>query len=232
MSVTSLSAAAFAVLAELFAPTTCAACDARVRPSVVFCAACAVSLERAAGPSRSGALAPFVYGGAASLALTRLKYHDRPDLAPRLGRALGLWLAPRLEARGSFDVVVPVPMHAARLAARGFDHAALLSSAVARALQLAHAPRTLLRRRDTARQVSLARDARLRNLEHAVTCRLPERVRGRRVLLVDDVVTTGATLSVCALALRGAGAAHVGAATFAIRDDEVRPHPLSSPAGR
>ena len=209
----SLGRALVTFAAEALAPTTCAACDAPVPPAFLFCIPCALTVERLEGDA--ACLAPFVYGGAVGSALARLKYAGRPDLAPRLGRVLAEWLVrgPAL----TVDVVVPVPIHPARLATRGFDQASLLASPVARALGLERDVRALVRVRDTATQVGLRREARLANLALAFSVPDPARVAHKRVLLVDDVVTTGATAHACAATLVAAGALSVVTAAVAAR---------------
>jgi predicted amidophosphoribosyltransferase len=105
-------------------------------------------------------------------------------------------------------LVMPVPLHVARERQRGFNQAGMLAEAAASALGLRHASGLLIRRRATGYQTS-ARD-RLANVAGAFACRpLPEAVRGRPVLLVDDVVTSGSTMGECAAALRRAGAGPV-----------------------
>lgn len=113
------------------------------------------------------------------------------------------------------DVVIPVPLHPARLAARGYNQAALLGAAVAGELAVPLVARALSRTRATPPQARLDRAARLGNVAGAFRVRMPARVRGRRVLLIDDVSTTGATLAACAAALREAGAAEVTALVVA-----------------
>lgn len=199
----------YAWLAEIVGPATCAACPA---PSgdALFCAACEVTVLPPSGAERAVA----AYGGAASLAVIAMKYAGRVDLAPRLGAAMARIAAP---LRGSIDVVVPVPLHPRRLAERGFDQAALLASPVAAALGVPRRVRALERLRDTPRQASLDRSARAANVVDAFRAHRTQ-IEGRRVLLVDDVRTTGATLSAAALALREAGARQVVSLVFASKD--------------
>ncbi len=104
------------------------------------------------------------------------------------------------------DLVVPVPLHPARLADRGFNQAALLARPLARALGARLEARALVRVRDTPPQTPLDVPARRANVRGAFAVRSPARVRDRVCLLVDDVLTTGATAAACAKALRGAGA--------------------------
>ncbi|WP_437568802.1 ComF family protein [Sorangium sp. So ce542] len=168
------------------------------------------------------------FGGAVAEGIRRFKYGDRPDLARPLGRLL---LGAARDAEVSADLVVPVPLHPRRLAERGYNQAALLAAHVADGLPVSMAPRALCRVRPTAQQAQLPRGLRLQNVAGAFRVRAPERVHGRRVALVDDVATTGATLAACREALLGAGAASVTYLVLATTEsgvDELRRPPLST----
>lgn len=210
----------FDLLGELVAPTRCAACEERVRPSLLFCGTCAVSVERSEEPD-----AVFQYGGAVADAIVRFKYRGRHDLASRLGGAMAALAAKTYgtaATRGAVarpDLVVPVPLHPRRVVERGFDQAALLAGPVAKILRAEISVTVLRRTRDTPRQATLDRDARAANVESAFICAAPARVRGRRVLLIDDVRTTGSTLGACREALREAEAASVSTLVLAARGD-------------
>lgn len=211
--------ASLRTLAELaghaLSPTGCASCDAPIPFNHVFCAECARSIvpdpgreaQRSPGSAGfGGAVAFCLFGGAAAAALRRLKYEERPDLARPLGHLL------RRAARDAdlrADVVVPVPLHPKRLADRGFNQAALLAAEVADELKAPLVTRALARGLDTTQQAKLDRAGRLTNLAGAFSARGAEKVRGRRVVLVDDVVTTGATLTACAEVLLETGAESV-----------------------
>jgi ComF family protein len=203
----------FEAAASTLAPPQCAACDAPVRSLATFCAVCAPQVQpnAAEGPQ---AIAAFVYGGPVARALVRLKYEGRPDLARPLGDLLGRAVAPWRSRLGAV-VVVPVPLHAARLAERGFNQSALLAVRVARQLGAPTVLRALMRVQHTAPQTSLDRRARANNVERAFAVRAGARVRGASVLLIDDVRTTGATLDSCARALASGGAAQVVTAVVA-----------------
>lgn len=138
--------------------------------------------------------------------LRALKYGRRRALAADLSRLL----AERSPfAAGDHDLVMPVPLHPARLRERGFNQALLLAREPARRLGLPIDARSLVRLRATVSQVGLDERGRRHNLRAAFALRRPTEVRGRRVLLVDDVVTSTATAAACAHALRAAGTAAV-----------------------
>ena len=152
---------------------------------------------------------PFDYAAPVDAALRDLKFHG--DLAP--ARLFGALLAAVAVARGPVpDLVVPIPLHADRLHERGFNQAAHLARALARWLGCACAPQLLERRRATAPQTTLDGPARRRNVQAAFgpagdaarqLARLGKTVR--HLALVDDVLTTGATMAAAAEALEGAG---------------------------
>jgi ComF family protein len=210
---------ALGVLGEIVAPTRCVACEEVVGARVVFCRACAPSVLRAADQP-AGHHSVFEYGGALATSIVRFKYAGRSDLAARLGammaeRAASLELA----NDGIVDIVASVPLHPRRVVERGFDQAALLARPVARRLGIAHASSALVRTRETPPQASLDREERRANVAAAFECPAPRRIEGRRVLLVDDVRTTGATLAACAEALHRAGARAVVTLVLASRGE-------------
>ena len=188
--------------------TRCQRCALRVPAGVTTCGACVQS-----PPSFDGCLATVDYAYPWADALAQFKFRGDAGWA----RALALlmrstpWMEPALDAA---DRVIPVPLSTERLRERGFNQSALL----ARQLAGPRAdPHTLLRLHATEAQSSLPRVQRLRNLRGAFAVE-PGRatsLRGQRVVLVDDVMTTGATLEAATLALREAGVAHVTAAVLA-----------------
>ncbi len=187
-------------LIDLVAPWTCPGCDAVHSPGVEgFCEVCSPLLE----PIERGAAA-FEYGGPMADAIRRLKYANRPDLAGPLGRMLAEAGA---HFSGCVDAVVPVPLHARRRRERGFDQAALLAKPVARLLDVPLRVRGLVRLRHTPPQAERTLTDRLSNMQGAFTAR--RWVADQRILLIDDVQTTGATLSSAKHALNEAGAAEV-----------------------
>ncbi|MEM9168408.1 MAG: ComF family protein [Pseudomonadota bacterium] len=236
-----LSAAAERTL-RLLAPPLCPLTDAAVdEPHTIsarawsrlrfvtppFCARCAVPFPYdpgagavcgacAADPPAVGTTrAALAYEGEAIELVTSLKYRDRLELAPLMGR----WMAAAgRDLISSGSILAPVPLHPRRLADRRFNQAALLAAAVARETGAGQAPTALQRLRATPPQQSqVSADARRRNVQGAFSVR-PGReadLVGAHVILIDDVYTTGATLSACARAARRAGAARVDALVLA-----------------
>lgn len=208
---------------DLAFPATCAGCGLEGRP---LCPACQPALD--ARLSLRGGVpiglptdlpAPLLqlewcapFAGPVRAALHQLKYAAERRLAAPLGESL----ARRWRRVGvGTDMVVPVPVHAQRERERGYDQAALIAEVAAESLGLPCA-RVLERARATVAQFELGRDERSANVAGAF--RMRDRaplVAGRWVLLVDDVVTTGATLAACASALEAAGAYAVSAITVA-----------------
>lgn len=197
----------FAGLLEMLAPRACAACAIVLEANdEVFCGGCALLVERSS--AREGT---FVYGGPVGDALRALKYGGRSELGPLLGRLWASALAPP-----EVDVVVPIPLHPSRLRARGYNQAALLAAPIARLLGVPLDVARLKRARATPPQAELSREQRLGNVRGAFASR-PD-PRRPRVLLVDDVRTTGATLAAAAEALRRGGASEVLALAMAVAD--------------
>lgn len=191
-------------------PDRCAVCaEGRAPLPGAPCAPCRISTT-----PLSGAFAALAYTGETETWVQRFKY-PAPGLLgldPAPGAVLAAALARGLAAARpgpwAADAVAPVPLHPRRLRERGFNPAAILARRAARCLGVAFEPRLLDRVRDTPSQTGLDRRARRRNVAGAFAPR-PGRAIPARVWLVDDVVTTGATLGAAAEALRRAGAREV-----------------------
>jgi ComF family protein len=151
--------------------------------------------------------ASLVYGGSLQDAIHRFKYQGKRQLSGPLAGLLGEFCPGDLEAS---ECVVPVPLHPQRLRERGFNQAALIARGLGRGLELG----ALARIRPTAPQRGLSADERRENLRAAFRA-FPAQVRGRAMLLVDDVLTTGSTFAAAAEALRDAGARSVQALALA-----------------
>lgn len=142
------------------------------------------------------------------------KYNGVTPLARPLSRLLEL-VAHQEPALRQVDVVLPVPLHPRQQRARGYNQAELLARHLARALDLTLADSALARIRDTASQTGLTPRQRRENVRGAFAVAERSALKGKRILLIDDVATTGATLNACARTLKRAGAARVEAATVA-----------------
>lgn len=132
-----------------------------------------------------------------------------------LGRPLGEWMAEKVRLLAGIDVVMPVPLHAKRLRQRGFNQALLLAHRMSETHHIPLSHDNLFRSRQTKPQVGLTGEERIRNVAGAFALRRPAEIAARKIVLVDDVFTTGATMNECALVLKDAGAAQVIACTLA-----------------
>jgi ComF family protein len=174
-----------------------------------------LSMEAIANPpAYDRARAAVRYDDVARALVHRFKYGDRLDLTPMLGQ----WIARAgRELTREADALVPVPLHWRRLWARRFNQSAALAFAVGRAAGVPVLAESLKRVKATPQQVGLDKTERAHNVQGAFRVP-PERkadVAGRRLILVDDVLTSGATVDACARALLRAGAAHVDVLVFA-----------------
>ncbi len=181
-----------------------------------------LSMEAIANPPSYGrARAAVRYDDVARALVHALKYNDRLDLAPAMGR----WMARAgEEVLASADALVPVPLHWRRLWARRFNQSAALAQAIARARGVTITHGLLRRVKSTAQQVGLSKSERAENVQGAFRVLPGDRaqVRGQRLVLIDDVLTSGATVDACARALLRAGAAGVDVLVFARVVDAIR----------
>ncbi len=228
-------------LVSLLYPPACAGCGATVEAGNTLCVRCDDDAPRLRAPFCDRCSQPFAgaitetfvcanchdrmlhFDAAVSAYRSRgivrevmhdFKYGGQLHLRHLLGRWLGEALGdPRLAER-PFDCLVPVPLHPARERERGFNQAQVLAKLLGRASGLPVRP-LLQRIRYTTTQTQFDRDERMENLAGAFRLRRGATVQECRVLLIDDVLTTGSTLSECAAVLKKAGARSVYAATAA-----------------
>src|SRR5436190_18366196 len=238
---------ALAGIADLIVPPCCLVCRAPLGAHHLLCAACwrevhfirpplcdvlgmplpfdtgermvsAAAVARPPAYDRARAVAH--YSGAVRTLIHQFKYADRHDARALFGR----WLAEAgRDLIVGIDVVVPVPLSRLRLLSRRFNQAGILAQELSRQTGLAVDAHLLQRSRFTKTQVGLTHDQRRRNLAGAFRVRRNRQaaLEGRNVLLVDDVITTGATVEACARALKRAGAARVDVLALALVTNEA-----------
>ena len=222
-------------LLSLLFPQSCYACDGPMaRGEKYICTKCSVKLPytdvhvhgaTAQNPLQrrfwgkvpvrfAFAYLHFMPKGRVQRLLHKLKYRGAKELGEHLGQRHGSLLSEH-HYPAQFDLVVPVPLHKYKLRRRGYNQAESFAKGLADAMQLPHKGDLIYRAVDTSTQTTKSRFDRWQNVEQVFQVPKPELVQGKRVLLVDDVMTTGATLEACAVALLAAGAAEVSVATIA-----------------
>ena len=208
---------------DLLFPLQCLGCQ---REGKLLCESCEEQLHRLESPyclvcaqpnaqmncrwcqqsplSIDGIRAPYLMQGPIRDGIHSLKYRGVRAAAPELGRLLAQYLAGH-SVPG--DIIVPVPLHPRRLRERGYNQSALLAREMAELSGLAVQEGLLVKTRNSPPQVGETREKRRENVEGSFQCN--SEAGGQAVILVDDVATTGSTLSACASALKAAGAASV-----------------------
>ena len=198
-----------------------------LRFSLPWCASCGIPLhgpgyesgQLCGGctlepPPFSGARSFGYYTSELSRIIQALKFQGRRNIADLLGPLMASVFLESWD-RDQIDMLVPIPLHPRRRRERGFNQSALLARSMARWIAIPVCGRVLTRVRHTAPQVGLTDVERTRNLKDAFRCSDPAKVRGKRILLIDDVMTTGATAASAASALSQAGAQRVSVLTAA-----------------
>lgn len=216
---------------DLLFPPRCVGCR---QMGSYLCAGCRAEFEllepplcpRCGRPNVNGGLCPHCqraplqidgvrsvayFDGVLRQAIHHLKYNNLQEIAIPLGRFMGeYWDRNRIPA----EIVVPVPLHISRLRERGYNQAALLARELGKSIGLPVSENSLVRVRATRPQVDLTAQERRENVRDAFRCADTE-LKHKRILLVDDVYTTGATLEACCVALRQVGVRSVWALTLA-----------------
>ena len=182
-----------------------------------LCGPCLLQQERPVAAARSYA----VYETVLHDAVHAFKYGGNLTLGERLGRLMAERDYPLFRIE-DYDLLVPVPLHPRRLRQRGFNQSVILAREISRRRAIPLDFRALRRIVDTESQAGLKKDERQSNMKSAFSVPAPGRIRARRILLVDDVHTTGSTLGECARALLQQGAEAVGALTLARAVQEPR----------
>ncbi len=222
-------------LLALFFPESCYACDgALAKGEAYICTDCNIKLPYTEvhlhGGTELNPLQRRFWGkvpvrfafsylyfrpkGRVQKLLHKLKYKGGQDLGEHLGKRYGAILTDH-KYNQQFDVVVPVPLHKYKLRRRGYNQSDSFAKGLATALQLPWQAKALERVENTSSQTRKNRLDRWQNVEHVFQVKMPEIVKGKHVLLVDDVMTTGATLEACAIALLEKGCSEVSVVTIA-----------------
>jgi ComF family protein len=229
---------ALRLCADLLCPERCAACPTLVPPAQLFCPACRARVRLLGPPEcgpcgcplRSDGRCPECDGRGSPIRAARAwaAYHDPGGRSPvaqaiaafkyggarRLGRRFASLLAARVPD-AAIELVIPVPLHPRRLRHRGFNQSAVVARHLARQLCCGCHATLVARTRDTPSQTALSPVERAANVAEAFALRDRAVIRGRTVLVVDDVWTSGATIRAVAATLREGGAAAVDVVTIA-----------------
>ena len=166
--------------------------------------------------------APYLYDGPVSAMIKGLKYNGTLGLVPILSKLLAdFWE----ENNWAVDIVVPVPLSEKRKAQRGFNQSEVIAGDFSKKTGLSCDPRILMKQRNTLQQVGLTAEERRENLSGAFAAE-PTLVKGKRILLMDDVMTTGSTFSECSSVLLNAGAKAVYCLSVATTPIDHRKHKM------
>lgn len=217
-----------AVLRHIFFPSKCIFCGRVVEAGGYVCSDCKRTLPYAGGelcprcassacrchrrpPVYDRAVVPFYYERRAAEAIKRFKFGDRPQDAV----GLSAFIAERLSQADDIpmpDVIIPVPMYRKNKAERGYNQSELLAKELSRRLQIHTDFYSFQKLRPSRTQHQLSAAERRQNLSDCFAVTVPGAICGKKILLVDDVITTGATLDACASILRQSGAQYIIAA--------------------
>lgn len=217
---------------DLVYPQVCAACD-NDKPArgSIFCVACIAGLPRTnyhliednpferhfwgrVKVEAGGALYYFVPGGRAQTLLHNIKYRRRSDYAIRVGQIYGQQLGATTRFH-DISAVIPVPLHWRKMRKRGFNQSKSFAEGLSESMGVPVDHKTLVQRRSTSTQTRKSRSERVLNMANAFDLKRTSHLTGKHVLLVDDVLTTGATLEACALKLLEIHELKVSLATIA-----------------
>lgn len=216
---------------DLLFPPSCLACSEQLLcHEAKVCLACLCSLPFLSGTGKkelrkkcharwpvaaAEGLLHFIKGGKLQRLLHAMKYEGQADLWRTWGHALGRQLC-YAGVAPQCDQIIEIPLHPDRLRVRPYNQAALLAEGLCDSLGLPYTPGPLTRSQPTPTQTGKSRVGRWLNVSGSFLLEDPSRVKGRHCLLVDDVITTGATLGAAAATLLGAGASRVSVAVLAV----------------
>ena len=199
---------------EVSAASPCAKCGGKLANTAFGVAPVALAVVEEGSLYIGRVYACFHYEPPVQDAIHRFKFEDEPGLAPELGAKLAAgYTACGLDGR--YGAAVPVPVSPGTLRRRGYNQSALLAEQLCGACGLALAADALKKTTETVQQMTLGKKERMKNVQGAYEVAGPAQIAEKRILLVDDVATTGSTLNECAKVLLAAGAAAVDALCLA-----------------
>lgn len=216
---------------SLFFPKYCLACgNSLVGGEETLCTRCIVGLPKtnyelddSPVKDRLAGRLPLTYGlaflklkkgGVVQKMLHQLKYHHHPELGVKLGKVFGRELSEKGLA-DAFDLIIPVPLHESRKRKRGYNQSAKFAEGLGFALGLPYDETISVRKRGTKTQTNKSKLERWENVKDVFTIGQSGLISGKRILLVDDVITTGATLEACGIHLVQNGCSQISVACIA-----------------
>jgi len=194
-------------------PPLCTICGRQIRKVQIYKSVCPDCQRQHFSFDR--AFSPCVYEGITRELIHKFKYQNRDYLSRTLGRIIIDFIRQEHITLSFCDLVIPVPLHNAKLREREFNQAELLARQIAREFSLPVSTSNLWRKKYRKPQVELKEEKRKENIQGCFGLRNPAEVRGKNIILVDDVLTTGATCSEAASVLKAAGAFSVWVLTLA-----------------
>lgn len=217
---------------SLFFPHYCLACSgSMVKGEEILCTNCLLELPKTNYHLQKGnpieeklfgrilikhgwAFLKFKKRGTVQHLLHQLKYNNHPEIGIALGRVLGKTLSDAGFDK-SFELIVPVPLHRSRLLKRGYNQSSKFAEGLSSSLKIPWDESITIRRDKTTTQTKKTRMQRWENVKDVFTVSQNSKISGKRILLVDDVITTGATLEACGQHLIAAGCAELSIAVIA-----------------
>lgn len=197
----------FRRIRAFFYPERCPYCGRLVESEEIACADCRDELARKHKAIISGAggfrcVSSFIYGGKVRRMILRVKYHERTQYTPQIAAILAEDIL-ETYGKGSFDLITAVPMHPKDLKERGYNQSALLAKALSARLDLPYRD-TLCKIKRTKKQHTLKYADRKKNLSGAFGLIDKDALKGKRILIIDDIITSGFTLTACCKTLNRA----------------------------
>jgi ComF family protein len=215
---------------SLLFPRTCELCDQGLTKSEkLLCIKCNALLPRFIDHEETKTFLPNIIGahiysyvfacikyykkGIGQNLLQKIKYGNKPELALLLGKLLGNEI---IYIKPSIDLIIPVPLHKKKLRKRGYNQSDYFAKGMSDTTGISWSRRNLTRKENNPSQTNKSRIERIHNVEGIFQVINPDEIRSKSILLVDDVITTGATLYACATALTEAGSRVMGIASIAL----------------